>query len=414
MNQKPLALAIAAVLAAPFAVQAGDVTIASNTTLSISGLLAAGVKNVQVTDSVRGVKSETRLDDNTSRITFSGRTDLGSGNYAIFRVESRLTSDVRPGTCAVPVTGALLAVYPNGCAAPVSGASGLADGDSFVGFTGPWGTATFGKSSMYVVDTFGIPALGLNSSGEHYRVWDVQAISTFNILDNVWNGAANAATLGITRSQNVLRYDSPNMSGFVGSIGWSKNPNGDENRITNATAAAPDYEAHGTVWARLNYNAGPPTATASMLDQELQGGIGVSANKKAYRLGLGYEMSGFKFGAVYDNTTVENGVAAGLDAKRGAWMIPVSYKWDANQAYFTYTKAGNTSNVAGDSGAKQMVLGYDRELAKNVFVGAFYTKLTNDTNGGYKGFLTDTSFGGTGNLRGEGFRQLSLNVNYYF
>jgi hypothetical protein len=53
-------------------------------------------------------------------------------------------------------------------------------------------------------------------------------------------------------------------------------------------------------------------------------------------------------------------------------------------------------------------------FAKNTYVGLFYTSLKNGANGAYTPYLTNTALGGTGPRPGEGFRQLSLDLNYWF
>jgi predicted porin len=81
--------------------------------------------------------------------------------------------------------------------------------------------------------------------------------------------------------------------------------------------------------------------------------------------------------------------------------------------YATYTRANDTSGLA-DSGAKQFNLGYDYMFAKNTFVGVYYTKFKNDANGGYAPYLTNSALGATAPRPGEGFRQLSVDLNYWF
>ncbi|WP_024302006.1 porin [Pseudogulbenkiania sp. MAI-1] len=401
---KKLSIAVAVALALPLSAHALDFQVGSNTQLSISGLLAVGQKWSKVEDNGRGTKNEQRLDDNTSRLIFSGSTDLGNGLKAIGRIESRLTTDTRPSDALTegqsPVT------------TRVGDATGWADGDTWFGLAGQWGQATFGKSTLYYTDTMAVPNFGLNGAGESYRTWDVQSLATFNLLSEVANGTTRYYTTGITRSRNVLRYDSPKFGGLDGSIAYTKNAAGDEQHCAaTATSCAADYTAGGTWYGRLRYNDGPLTASLSLLDQKPQGS---TLDTRGYRLGAGYTLPfNLKLGLVYDNTTVKNGVSTGKDAKRGVWMLPVSYGFGDHMAYLTYTKAGNTSNVA-NSGASQLTVGYDYALAKNAFAGVFLTKLKNDSNGTYVPYLSGTALGSSSPAKGEGWHQLSFNVNYWF
>jgi hypothetical protein len=53
-------------------------------------------------------------------------------------------------------------------------------------------------------------------------------------------------------------------------------------------------------------------------------------------------------------------------------------------------------------------------FAKNTFVGVYYTKFKTDANGGYAPYLTNSALGATAPRPGEGFRQLSVDLNYWF
>lgn len=409
MQKKVLPLALALLCGAPLAAHAVDFKVGSSTNLSISGLVAVGLKDAEVTDTTRDVKNETRVDDNTSRIIFSGNTDLGQGLKAVFRIESRYTNDTRPSTPLVP----------GSTTATISTGTGWADGDTWGGLQGAFGTIVFGKSALYYTDTMQATAVGLKGAGETYRIWDVNGLAIYNILGEVGTKGANFQTLGLTRSQNVIRWDSPAMNGLDASVAYSKNPSGDENKFGCAGCAA-DYESGGTWYGRVRYNNGPLSASLSVLNSKVQGSVVTAPylgplDKTAYRVGAAYTFdSGFRIGAVYDNTKVDNGIPGTTsEAKRGAYSIPLSYNFGNHAVYATYSRANDTSGLA-DSGAKQINLGWDYMFAKNTYVGLFYTHFKNDANGGYAPYLTNTALGATSPKPGEGFRQLSLDLNYWF
>lgn len=117
----------------------------------------------------------------TSRIGFKGVEDLGGGLSAIFNLENGFNAD----------TGMLAT------------ANNLFDRKSVVGLSGAFGTVTLGRQTDYLEDigskytsvqTFG----GNGIKGGH-----------FNNLDRVAGGA---------RTDNSIRYDSANLSGFTGSL----------------------------------------------------------------------------------------------------------------------------------------------------------------------------------------------------
>lgn len=408
MQKKVLPLLLALSFGMPLAAHAVDFKVGASTNLSISGLVAVGLKEGEVTDTTRAVKQETRVDDNTSRLIFSGNTDLGNGLKAIFRIESRYTNDTRPSTPLSP-----------GSTTTVGTGTGWADGDTWGGISTPYGNLVFGKSVLYYIDTLQATAAGLKGAGETYRAWDVSGLGIYNILGQVGTKGGSFATLGLTRAQNVIRWDSPAIDGFDASLAYTKNPSGDENHFGCAGCAV-DYESGGTWYGRLRYNNGPVSASLSLLNSKVQGGVVTAPyvgplDKTAYRLGAAYTFdSGFRIGAVYDHTEVKNGIpGVAATAGRGAYSLPVSYSWGPHAVYATYTRANDTSGLA-DSGAKQFNLGYDYMFAKNTFVGAYYTKFKNDANGAYAPYLTGTALGATGPRPGEGFRQLSIDLNYWF
>ena len=402
-----------------------SVKVGTDTNLSISGLFAAGVKFSQVNGNIPGTtqsyQPETRIDDNTSRLIFGGSSDFGDGLKGIFRVESRFFTTDTPAT----------PLYPTGPA--VSSYMGWADGDTWVGVAGSWGQVIIGKSTLYYTDTLSLNYLGVGGSGEGYRIWDGNGLGTFNLLSQVGNNTPYAyATLGMNRSNSVIRFDSARMDGVDFSLAYSPNPSGSEPEggaaglpgtctasATNACASG--YSTGGTVYGRVRYDKGPIDASLSVLSEKVAGGqynpefYAGPLDTQAYRAGVSYTFpEGVRVGLVYDNTSVANGIAVtGGTAQRAVWSVPVSYAWGKNQAYFTYTRAGSTSNIS-NSGATQMNLGYDYALSKTTFVGVMYTSLSNDANGQYSPFLTGTALGGDGPNMGQSWQQLSFDINYWF
>lgn len=117
----------------------------------------------------------------TSRIGFKGVEDLGGGLSALFNLESGFNND----------TGGLAT------------ANTLFDRKSVVGLSGAFGTITIGRQTDYLEDlgakytsaqTFG----GNGVKGGH-----------FNNLDRTAGGA---------RTDNAVRFDTSNISGFTGSL----------------------------------------------------------------------------------------------------------------------------------------------------------------------------------------------------
>lgn len=411
MKKQLLVVAAASAFASTLPVQAADFQVGSGTTLTLSGLIAVGVKGTEVTDTALPKKQEMRVDDNTSRFIIAGNSEIAPGYKVIFRCESRFTVDTRPGAALAP-----------GSTLTVANATGLADGDTWGGIATPVGSFVFGKSALYYQDSMDAGYLGLPGPGEGYRAWDAQGLAFFNLLSQVGvttkTTSALVATLGITRSQNVMRFDSVAWKGLEFTLAFSKNPSGDETHYASAPGTL--YASGGTWYGRVKYNDGGFSAVASVLDQQVQGATYTPAstagpmNTHAYRLAAGYRwQSGFKIGAVYDVTGIDNAAAGIATAKRGVVSVPASYSWGRHAVYATYTSANAAGNIA-DNGAKQYNLGYDYALTKRAFAGIFYTNLKDDANGVYTPFLTNTALGGTAAGKGEGYKQVGICLNYWF
>jgi hypothetical protein len=215
-------------------------------------------------------------------------------------------------------------------------------------------------------------------------------------------------------------------------LAWSKNAAATENQYPgfatpNGTTYADSYAAGSTMYARGRYNGNGISASASFLSQKVNGGAQALAaytgplDVTAYRLGISYKpIKGLKVGVVYDSTSLDNAISGGTafgaklgTSKRSVFEIPVSYNWDDHGVYINYTKAGDVSS-ASDSGATQLNLGYDYALTKRAFIGVYFTKLDNGKNGHYGPFLAGTTFGPSAIATGESWRQVGINLNYWF
>jgi len=434
MNIK-FTLVAASMIATALPAQMAPINVTGGTAITVSGLLAVGLKNSDITqgNAVTGrvLPSETHLDDNTSRLTVSSVSKITDGWNVIMRVESRFTANVRPGDGILTGSGTPAAYAP----LKVNDASGWADGDTWGGVSSPYGTITAGKSTLYYSDTISAGYLGaaLEQPGESYRIWDANGLATFNMLSTYQVGAVAGSAvalgtmniLGNTRSRNVVRYDSPmfkpdaeSLLNF--SLAWSKNAAGAQNTVwpTNTTSGS-TYEGGETVYGKALFNGHGISASFSYLDQKFQGVPANAADTelKAYRLGASYKVAGFKVGVVVDHSDMVNGIStAGVlsDATRTVFEIPASYSFGDHAVYATYTKAGNTSSLT-NTGANQWNLVYDYAMTQRAFVGVYYTKIQNDANAYYQPFLTGYSpFGGSAIATGESWRQFGVCMNYWF
>lgn len=436
-------VAAATALATLPALAQTTVGVSSSTNITIGGLIAMGVKNAEISQgnaaTARVTANEIGVYDNTSRLWFTSSSKIADGWTVFMRIESRMPMNVRPGDPLVAGTavGTGTTNLTTGATAvnlATNGASGWADGDSWAGIGTPYGNFYMGHMHLYVTDGISVGYLSpaLEHPGEGYRVWDVQALGIFNLLNTYMTGKQDGVsnlvknnTLAITRSRNVIKWDSPTFKPDAASLlsfslAWSKNAAGAQNAwISNANGTT--YEGGQTIFGKALYNGHGFSAMALYLDQKFQGVLSSAANTelKATRLGVSYKWNGIKAGLMYDNTSMVNGglSAAGAivgDSGRTAFQVPVSYQWGDHGVYATYTMAGKTASQDNTT-AKQMTFAYDYALTKRAFIGVALTTINNDSRVNYQGFLTGYSAFGTSALAyGESWRQLSLSLNYWF
>jgi len=418
MQKKLIALAVAGLVAAPVFAQS-NVTIGGWMTINAKYYKASSL-NQNARGAVQKFKAEYRVDDDSnSRIWFTGKEDLGGGWDAHFYMESRFGAD-------------------NGSGATTFG---LAAGDTFVGLTTPVGTFDFGRVTTYY--TQGI-LIDLDKSLSGGNQPTLTAMSTMGTM----------LVNGYSRNNNNIRYVSPRVGGFQGTVVVSPNFGGDEGKIPTAGLAANNKYPDGrSFMLAANYMNGPIYLNAAYWDAKIEGRpTGVNgaasmllADQKAWRVGGSYTFPfGLKIGLGYDKFTVKNvaagvgmpavffaGPAAGVNGggavrtkgsvSRGAWMLPISYAWGGKHtAFFKYAQAGDLSNWAkpvnesGGTGAKFYVMGYDYALSRRTVVGVSYSITKNDGNGIYQPFAAGSTHTGSGLLAGEKAASLQLNLAHRF
>ena len=432
--------ATAALAALPSFAQT-TVGVSSSTNITIGGLIAMGLKNSEISQgnaaTARPTANETGVYDNTSRFVISSTSKITDGWTVFMRIESRMPMNVRPGDALLSTPGTAVGntnLAGTGVNLATNGATGWADGDTWAGIGTPYGNFYAGHMHLYVTDGISVGYLSpaLEHPGEGYRVWDVQALGIFNLLNTYMTGKqdgvsvlAKQNTLSITRSRNVMKWDSitfkPDAASMLNfSLAYSKNAAGPQYSYMSA-ANGTAYEGGSTIFGKALYNGYGFSAMGLYLDQKFQGVASTAANTelKATRLGLSYKWDGIKVGVLYDNTSMVNGGlnAAGAvigDSGRTAIQIPVSYQWGDHGVYATYTMAGKTASQ-DNTEAKQMTFAYDYALTKRAFLGVALTTINNDKRVNYQGFLTGFSaFGNSSLSYGESWRQLSLSLNYWF
>ena len=410
MQKKLIALAIAGLSTAAFA--QSNVTISGQMKLnfdsvSAGGATAAGADHV----------SRTRVSDNNSNIKFAGEEKLGNGMTAFFFIESAVGTDNDAGT-AVGQTNPLKQTT-------------IGSRDTGVGIKGNWGSLDVGKFSVQYPSMANIETAGI-ADGLH------MATSSLNLF----TGAGLSTAL---RLQNAIRYNTPNMSGFTGTLVYST---GNGANSETALAGTPNKE---NAWnLRLAYDNGPINAayahhTSNNTGATAAGSYCLSATGaitfaaacaatqtavgaavalsngtdiRSDRLGAAYTFPmGLKVGLIWDKTRAI-AKTTGVETNRKAWALPLSYRTGAHNVSFTWGKAGDVS-VGGvttaSSDTKMTMLGYEYSLSKRTSLTAQYVQLNNNsaaTNDFWH--AANNVSGGAGVAAGTDPRLFSLGIYHKF
>jgi predicted porin len=265
---------------------------------------AAGVVTTGLATSNSTAKSSFRVQDGnsqgvgTSRLGWRGTEDLGAGLKANFQMEMGIRLDDgcttdQTSTCAV-------------------GGSGNSGGNTFgrnawVGASGGFGEVRLGRQ---VLGSFGVQA---NS-------W--VAGSSSGLYET---GAGTAPTMGGVRFANAIKYLTPNIGGFSGTVSL-RAPEGNTNTSTGGTP-----------------NATAETSNKIGLDLSAE-----YANGPLY-LGAGYNK-------VNSTSASNNGLAGALNVATAAsgptkaFTLGASYNLGVVQPFFNYTKQTADTSTATNTG----------------------------------------------------------------
>ncbi|MDO9361218.1 MAG: porin [Polaromonas sp.] len=378
MKKSLVALAALAVAGGAFA----------QSSVTLSGNIKGGVAQTKYSNAAAGNGTGLSLADGSSRFLIGGTEDLGGGLKAVFQIDTRFRVDDNGGAAGAAGTGTLTA-------AP----SQLASGNTFVGLSGGLGMIQIGKLDTHY-------CLGSDQHGA--RATALQA-SSCAILGFV--GAAPIANA--SRSQNIIRYTTPNFAGFQAQVNYSTSWTGPE--------GAPGDTGKGRAAAfGLNYGNGPLKAGVSFWDAKSENRTaGVArADQSAGTAFIDWNFGVATVGLTYDQSELEPTTAAGVQTqtKRRAWSIPVTVPLGAGTFLFTYTKARDTTGSGGaaNTGATLASVGYDYALSKRTSLGVSYAKLNNKAAGAYS-LYTQAALNGTpNNVAGQDAAQLYVGVRHAF
>jgi predicted porin len=344
MQKKLIALAVAGVLAAPLAAQAG---------VEVYGQARMSVDYSNNDDVDPRDKSAVSVSSNKSRIGFKGSEDFGNGLKGLWQIEQGVKFD--------------------------SGTWGNEARDTFLGLGGNFGTVLAGKlSTPYRTATERLDVF--KDTKADYNAIVGSAGSAYSAGSSpILTGDTNVGNL---RANNALAYVTPSMSGFQGTLAYVTNYNdllggsGDNLPRTKDQGKQDAYSLSGT------YDNGPlylAAAYESLSKANLGGGTG-APDAKSWKIGGGWNFGqGTTIGALFENMDL-----GGNMKDRNAWYLSGMHKMDAFNVKAAYGSADKWSGTGyNDTGAQQFSIGAGYDLSKTTEAYALYTQVSNDKFGAY-------------------------------
>ncbi|AVS82634.1 porin [Paracidovorax avenae] len=299
-----------------------------------SSVTLYGRVNTSVEHSKVGDLSQSGVNNNASRFGFKGVEDLGGGLKAGFQLESGFDSST--GAAAQQFFGR----------------------QSEVNLSGGFGMVRLGNwtpESYYAIADYGVQ--------------DQPNHDTGNFSNQLYTSVAFGKT-------NKVGYRTPMLGGF-----WAE-----------ATVSAHERTARTNPFG---VNAGTKNAydvAANWEGGNLAFGAGYAKLGDNWDAGVRghYTMGPVQFGAYYQRNDYE------LVGTRNSVGIAAQYAFGASEVVANYIWASKWNNVA-DSGAQQLILGYNYNLSKRTKVYAAYTYVKNKSAANYAyGFVNGTNTLATG------------------
>jgi predicted porin len=368
---------------------------------------AAGVVTAGTATANNTQKSGFRVQDGnsqgvgTSRLGWRGNEDLGGGLKANFQMEMGIRLDDgcttdQTSTCAV-------------------GGSGNSGGNTFgrnawVGASGGFGEVRLGRQ---VLGSFGVQG---NS-------W--VAGSSSGLYET---GANTAPLMGGVRFANAIKYISPNLGGFSGTVslrapeGSGTTSTGTANPATTNTSNKTGLDlsaeyANGPLYVGVGYNKVKGTiATNTALGLATNVGVATGTATTGTTIGASYNLGVvqpfFNYSrAKTDNTSVTNnaGVVAsgngtsnhkafalGLKAPVGPATIIASFGRGKITGNTSNIAAGALASTVGNNGKlTAFQVGAQYALSKRTMLEVNYGQIKNDATTRTTGFAAGASIGGS-------------------
>jgi len=287
-----------------------------------------------------------RVSSNSSMFGLRGSEPLGDGLSAIFQIESALFMDTGIGV--------------------------LNNRDSYVGLRGPLGTAKIGR--------FLSPYDDIQPIFGNAPTLTTSILSTGALWAQAYLGQPNAGGFD-GRISNSVRYDTPTLSGFTGSVQYSTNEGSPTTHAGIVSVGGSYY--NGPVQLGIAYEVhskirGTPTAPLSDTGFSVAGGYQFDQ----IRLGVAYERLDYEATPTTHLTRNFYGVGATIDAGPGLLFLYWGHAADGKGSAADGSRVGGL--VKGVSiGADQWEISYTYPLSERTLLYTGYVRIQNQSNAGY-------------------------------
>ena len=382
--------------------------------MTITGYFGASYDSFSVSNAARsGNTSETRVSDQSSRIIFGVKEDLGGGLAAIGQYDMRFNVDAQArinAVCATPAVAAQTAgaaavaqtkADAAGCAVP----NPISSGNSHLGLASKsMGVFRLGRQDIHYTEN------------GHFNP------AALPLLHNA-SGVANTAAAGTivsrtSRTANLIWWTSPKFNNFDVTAGYSTNSQAASGQQDTENDMASNQRKGGTTYIRLSYAQGPLAVVYSTINEKLdwigtaatapgvtggpaaQAAQGAQADRNGNIITAKYDFGSFKLGAAYfqNESTAYSGGVSGATSKRNAYQLGLGVPMGVQNIALTYTKVGSVKAngvESADTGATHTTLAYSYDFSKMTQGVLAYTVLNNQTNGAHSLFYNGDNVVGT-------------------
>ncbi|MCC6473882.1 MAG: porin [Burkholderiales bacterium] len=400
-NKKLLTLAVTGALAAP------GVALAQATNVQLYGVLDLAYANMKFSQGTAAASvgiTKNQLRTSAPRWGVRGTEDLGGGLQAYFQLEAGVALDGR-GLSANDASG----IYALGGRDVYVGLRNRSWGSFQAGSFGSAYSSTTGVWS--VIPTFGHGGIIMGVGNTTGTVPSPNCTGLVSPASGAIaagpvcvGGPVESSTTSFNRRQSqYVQYESPNLGGFVGRLGYAFDP-----REATSTAAIPNV--HAKLWSlSATWSGGPFAVTGGYESHRGYGGANgaggvvltnVDPKDTAWTLGGRWNFGMGTVGAGWERMSYGNAAATGAaanDYKRDAWVVNASFNVGrsgvigagySKTSGFKSCGAARTDAAAatacgGSTAAKILSLSYDHNLSKRTALYAAYGKIDNNNFASY-------------------------------